>query len=82
MIRSFRHLQQVNPGFDSDNVLTMTLSVAQNKFQSPGQQIAFFEQTLQRVRTLPGVESAGMIDDIPWMVTVRTNQSQSKAGPL
>jgi putative ABC transport system permease protein len=65
MIRSFRHLQQVNPGFDSDNVLTMTLSVAQNKFQSPGQQIAFFEQTLQRVRTLPGVESAGMIDDIP-----------------
>ena len=65
MIRSFRHLQHVNPGFDSDNVLTMTLSIAQNKFQSPGQQIAFFEQALQRVRTLPGVESAGIIDDIP-----------------
>jgi putative ABC transport system permease protein len=65
MIRSFQQLQRVNPGFDPNNILTMTLSLAQNKFQSPGQQIAFFEQVLERVRTLPGVLSAGVIDDIP-----------------
>ena len=65
MIRSFQRLQRVNPGFDADNVMTMTLSVAGAKFPSATQQTAFYEQVLQRVRSLPGVESAGIIDDVP-----------------
>ncbi|MGA8620927.1 MAG: ABC transporter permease [Candidatus Sulfotelmatobacter sp.] len=65
MIRSFQQLQHVNPGFETRGVLTMTLSVASAKFPSPSQQISFFERVLQSVRTLPGVESAGVIDDIP-----------------
>jgi hypothetical protein len=39
--------------------------VSRAKFPSPAQQISFFERVLQRVRALPGVESAGVIDDIP-----------------
>jgi putative ABC transport system permease protein len=31
----------------------------------PAEQVSFFERVLQRVRTLPGVESAGVADDIP-----------------
>lgn len=65
MIRSFQRLHGVNPGFDSRNVLTMTAMVSRAKFPVPAQQINFFEQVLQRVRTLPGVESAGVVDDIP-----------------
>jgi putative ABC transport system permease protein len=65
MIRSFQNLHGVNPGFDSHNVLTMTAMVSRAKFPTPDQQINFFEQVLQRVRTLPGVESAGVADDIP-----------------
>jgi putative ABC transport system permease protein len=65
MIRSFQMLHGVNPGFDSRNVLTMTAMVSRAKFPVPSQQIAFFEQVLQRVRTLPGVEAAGVGDDIP-----------------
>ena len=65
MIRSFQQLQRVNPGFDSQNVMTMTLVVARSKFPSPLQQSAFYQQILDRVRTLPGVESAGVIDDVP-----------------
>ena len=65
MIRSFQNLHGVNPGFDSHNVLTMTAMVSRAKFPTPDQQINFFEQVLQRVRTLPGVESAGVVDDIP-----------------
>jgi putative ABC transport system permease protein len=65
MIRSFQLLQRVNPGFESHGVLTMTLAVSSAKFSSPVQQISFFERVLQSVRTLPGVESAGVIDDIP-----------------
>jgi putative ABC transport system permease protein len=65
MIRSFQQLHGVNPGFESHGVLTMTAAVSRAKFPLPAQQISFFEQVLQRVRTLPGVESAGVIDDIP-----------------
>jgi predicted permease len=65
MIRSFQQLQSVNPGVESRGVLTMTAAVSRAKFLLPAQQINFFEQVLERVRTLPGVESAGVIDDIP-----------------
>jgi putative ABC transport system permease protein len=65
MIRSFQKLQAVNPGFDSHQVLTMIAMVSRAKFPQPAQQIHFFERVLQQVRPLPGVESAGVIDDIP-----------------
>jgi putative ABC transport system permease protein len=65
MIRSFQRLRAVNPGFDSRGVLTMNAMVSRAKFSTPTQQISFFERVLDRVRTLPGVESAGVIDDIP-----------------
>jgi putative ABC transport system permease protein len=65
MIRSFQQLQNVAPGFDSHGVLTMTPAIARAKFSQPAQQINFFDQMLQRVRALPGVESAGVVDDIP-----------------
>ncbi len=65
MIRSFQRLHGVNPGFDSHNVLTMNAMVSHAKFPTPIQQINFFDQVLQRVRALPGVEAAGVVDDIP-----------------
>jgi putative ABC transport system permease protein len=65
MIHSFQRLQIVPPGFDSHGVLTMTASVSQSKFSTPEQYVSFFERVLQRVRGLPGVEAAGVIDNIP-----------------
>ena len=65
MIRSFQTLRGVNPGFDSHQVLTITAMVSRAKFPLPSQEISFFDQVLERVRALPGVESAGVVDDIP-----------------
>jgi len=65
MVRTLWELSAVRPGFDPNGVLTMSLSVAANKFPTPTGQIAFFERVLQQVRTTPGVESAGVIDDLP-----------------
>ena len=65
MIRSLWQLRAVDPGFDPHNVLTMTISVPATKFPVPAQQISFFDQVLQRVRALPGVESASVVDDLP-----------------
>lgn len=65
LIRSFQRLHNVNPGFDAHGVLTASVEVAQKKFPQPAGQAQFFDQVLQRVRSLPSVVSAGVIDDIP-----------------
>jgi len=65
MIRSLWELRKVQPGFDPHNVLTMTVPMPRNRFSSPSGEINFFQDALTRVRALPGVESAGVIDDLP-----------------
>ncbi len=65
LIRSLWMLRGVNPGFDPDHVVTMFLSIPSTKFTTPQQQISFYDRVLQRVRALPGVQSAGVIDALP-----------------
>ena len=65
LMRSLWMLHNVNPGFDANRVLTMDLSIPQSKFASPQQQVTFFQRVLDRVRALPGVQSAGVIDCLP-----------------
>ncbi len=65
MIRSFQILREVNPGFESPGVLTMMAAISRAKFSAASQQISFFERVLERIRALPGVVAAGVIDDAP-----------------
>jgi putative ABC transport system permease protein len=59
MIRSFGQLQQVDPGFDPNNVLSLSVSLPESKYPEGAQGQAFFEQAEQRVRRLPGVIAVG-----------------------
>jgi predicted permease len=65
MIRSLWKLQTIDPGFDQRNVLTLAVMVPKHQFTDPTQESQFFDQVLRRVRSLPGVESAGAVDDLP-----------------
>ena len=65
MIRSLWLLSTLDAGFDPHNVLTMTIVVPRNKYSRPIDEIAFFDRVLSKVRVLPGVVSAGLIDDLP-----------------
>ncbi len=65
MIRSLSFLRHVDPGFDVHQLTAMDLDVAQTRFPQPQQQVAFFNRVLERVRSLPGVESAAVIDSLP-----------------
>ncbi|MCI0388410.1 MAG: ABC transporter permease [Acidobacteria bacterium] len=65
LIRSFLKLQEVNPGFNPQDLLVMQLSLPDAKYREPQQRDSFFQQALQQVNTLPGVESAGLSTSIP-----------------
>jgi predicted permease len=65
LIRSLWMLRNTNPGFDADHVVTLEVSIPSSKFTEPIQQVSYFSRVLDRVRSLPGVESAGVIDSMP-----------------
>jgi predicted permease len=65
LIRSFKVLREVNPGFESSGVLTQTVAVSRAKFSNIQQEVAFFDRVLENVRALPSVVAAGIIDNVP-----------------
>ena len=70
MIRSLWSLQRIDLGLDPSGVLTMRLSLPQGGYETPEQVVAFYAQLVDRVRTLPGVEAAGMIRSLPLGATI------------
>jgi len=65
LVRSFAELKQVNPGFNADRVYTLHLAIPRAKYPTDRDVAAFCERILERVRTLPGVVSAGLVNRLP-----------------
>ena len=65
LIRSFVRLQQVDRGFDTENILTMVIRLPAAKYPEDPHIITFFNQALERVRHLPNVRSVGMVNFLP-----------------
>jgi putative ABC transport system permease protein len=65
LVRSFMHLLRVDPGFDSQNVLTMNVSIPTVKYADAQKQIAFFDELVRRTSALPGVRSAAVSAALP-----------------
>ena len=55
MIRSFMRLQQVDPGFKGENVLTANVPLNFSKYSRDQDAINFFNQVEQRLKGTPGV---------------------------
>ena len=65
MMRSFMSLQHVDAGINPEGVLTMYIALPGAKYRPPEKRIAFFSQLLERVRAIPGVQSAGTNSGLP-----------------
>jgi predicted permease len=65
LIKSFLRLQEVNPGFNPRQVLTMYVFLPGAKYSEDSQQAAFFDKTLERIQTVPGVEAVGVTSNLP-----------------
>ncbi len=65
MIRSYEHLRSVDVGCATTNVLTMGIGLPTVRYGTPALRLGFFEQLLDRVRVLPGVEAASLDTELP-----------------
>lgn len=65
LVKSFLRLQDVAPGFDTRNLVTMNMTLTSEKYREGQQRINFYNQLLSRLQSLAGVESANLAYDLP-----------------
>jgi putative ABC transport system permease protein len=65
LLESFRRLSRVDLGFNPAGLLALQISLPKAKYPDRERERAFYDQVLERVRTLPGVESAALADYLP-----------------
>jgi len=65
LIRSLWRVAQVDPGFHPENVLSMSVSLPSTRYREDRQLIAFYDDLIARLRSLPGSMAAGAIVNLP-----------------
>jgi len=65
LLKSYGQLRSSSLGCVTDNVLTMRFSLPEEKYAQPSQRVSFFESLLERVRALPGIQSAALVRAVP-----------------
>ncbi len=60
-LRAFQHLQNVDPGFNAQNVMTFALDLPSATYDSAQKRLQFWEALMPRLAALPGVEAAGAV---------------------
>ena len=65
LMKSFVQLQRVDPGFNPNGVLTAVINLPRASYSERPKVAAFYQQLLERVSTLPGVQSAATVSSLP-----------------
>jgi predicted permease len=66
LLGSFVKLMNTDPGFDARHVLASVVLPAPERYPGPEKRALFFQRIFDSVRALPGVESAGVVDALPF----------------
>ncbi len=65
LVRSFVRLLDVNPGFATENLLTMQVGLPNATYAQPERRIAFNQQLEERLKAMPEVASVGLVTRLP-----------------
>ena len=80
MIQALWRVQQIDPGFRTDGVLTMRTALPMPAYRTAAAKQQFYDRVLGEVRALPGVSSAAYISFLP-MVMTRRHLAGDAGGP-
>ncbi len=70
LLRSFAHLLDVQPGFTTENLLTMQIGLPNAAYQQPEKRVAFMQQLEANLKAAPEVSSVGFVTRLPLMSTL------------
>lgn len=65
LLRSFQHLRNVDPGFDTSGILTFQFAPDQDHLVDGPSWASFHRDFMERLRGLPGVEAVGVVENVP-----------------
>jgi putative ABC transport system permease protein len=66
LLRSFYRLNQVNSGFEYENVLSFILTLPATKYSTVDQRVGYYRSLIEKMNSQPGVQSAGLSSGLPF----------------
>ncbi len=66
LLRTFVNVQHVDPGFNPVGAVTFHIGLPGKRYPDQAAQLHFYQNLVERLRALPGVQSVGIGSDIPW----------------
>jgi len=66
LVKNFQGLLNINESYSPRTLLAMNLTLPEAQYAQPAARLAFHEQVLQRLRTVPGVQSAAIVTHVPY----------------
>ncbi len=81
LVRSLAAQLAVQPGFETEGVLTMHLAVTRAKYPKDDQISAYCDRIVSRIKTLPGVAEAGFVNRLPLSGTGQVNPVEFEGRP-
>ncbi len=82
MLKSLLNLSRQGPGFDPRNILTLQVTLAQTRYADAAAAGRFLDQTLERLRSLPGVNAATVTSTLPMFSGTTTSPVVAGDRPL
>jgi len=73
LLSSFANLTRVDPGFDAETLLSVNVPLSRGTYPDPAARTVFWDQTLDRVRAIPGVQAVGVASGQPPTTAGMTN---------
>ena len=70
LIRSFARLQNVSPGFEAENVVSLRIGPSGRRFDNPEASFAYYRDFADALRTVPGVTMNGSVSVLPFTASV------------
>jgi putative ABC transport system permease protein len=81
LLRSYRNVSNVQPGFDPQGVLTVSLGIPASRYDSAAKVMNFYSTLLERVRALPGVERVAAVRQLPATTSAWSSSIAVKGRP-
>jgi len=76
LVRSFQRLLKVDPGFKTEHLLTMRISLPSAKYPNGTAPSNFYKKLINQVKALPGVQAAGTVTRLPMSGTYSSGTIQ------